>query len=43
MAHADWEQTEREVAETDYKRHAAGGFARAATAARASDGTYLPK
>lgn len=43
MAHADWEQIEREVAESAYMRSAAGGFARAATAVRATDGTFLPK
>lgn len=43
MAHEDWEQIEREVAEAEYMRFAAGGFARAAGAMRATDGTYLPR
>jgi len=42
MAHFDWEQIEREVAEGEYMRYAAGGFARAANAKRGSDGTFLP-
>jgi len=41
MAHADWEQIEREISEAQYMRYAAGGLAWAATAARASDGTFL--
>jgi hypothetical protein len=40
MAHGDWEQIKREAAESEYMRYAAGGFARAATAVRASDGTF---
>lgn len=35
------EQIEREVSEAEYMRHAAGGFARAARALRAMDGTFL--
>jgi hypothetical protein len=42
MGHADWEQIEREVSETEYMRYAAGGFARAEAAKRASNGTFLP-
>jgi len=42
MAHADWEQIEREISEAEYLRHAAGGFARAAGASRFSDGTFAP-
>ena len=41
MTHSDWEQIEREVASAEYMRYAAGGFARAATARRAVDGTFL--
>lgn len=41
MAHADWEQIEREVAEAEYMRYAAGGFARVLTAQRGEDGTFL--
>lgn len=40
MTHGDWEQIEREVAEAQYMRHAAGGFARAQTARRFADGTF---
>ena len=40
MAHEDWEQIEREVAEAQYMRYAAGGFARSASATRATDGTF---
>jgi hypothetical protein len=40
MAHEDLEQIEREISDAEYMRYAAGGFARAATAARASDGTF---
>jgi len=43
MAHEDWEQIEREISEAEYMRYAAGGFARAASAARAIDGTFLRK
>jgi hypothetical protein len=43
MAHSDWEQIEREVAEVEYMRHAAGGFARASSTCRFSDGTFAPK
>jgi hypothetical protein len=43
MAHADWEQIERELSEAEYMRHAAGGFARAVSAVRAPDGTFLPR
>jgi len=43
MAHEDWEQIEREVADAEYMRHAAGGFARAATAGRSADGTFIPR
>lgn len=42
MAHADWEQIEREISDAEYMRYAAGGFARATTATRAVDGTFLP-
>ena len=42
MAHADWEQIERKVAEAAYMRFAAGGFARATGAARFADGTFAP-
>lgn len=42
MAHSDWEQIEREVAEAAYMRRAAGGFARAASAMRSLDGTFAP-
>jgi hypothetical protein len=41
MAHQDWEQIERDISEAEYMRHAAGGFARAANAVRATDGTFL--
>jgi len=41
MGHADWEEIERGVADAEYMRHAAGGFARAARARRAVDGTFL--
>ncbi len=41
MAHADWEQIERDIAEAEYMRYAAGGYARAATGKRASDGTFV--
>jgi hypothetical protein len=41
MAHSDGEQIEREVAEAEYMRCTAGGFARAAEAVRAADGTFL--
>lgn len=41
MSHEDCEQIEREVTEAGYMRCAAGGFARAATAARAVDGAFL--
>lgn len=41
MAHEDSEQIEREVAEAEYMRYAAGGFARAASAKRAEDGTFV--
>src|SRR5271163_132215 len=43
MSHEDWEQIEREVASAEYMRYAAGGFARAATAIRATDGTFRQK
>jgi len=43
MAHEDCEQIEREVAEAEYMRYAAGGFARVATAMRAADGTFWQK
>jgi len=43
MAHADWEQIERDVSEAEYLRYAAGGLARAATAARARDGKFLSR
>jgi hypothetical protein len=43
MTHSDWEQIEREVASAEYMRYAAGGFARAATAIRDVDGTFLQK
>jgi len=43
MAHADWEEIEREVSEAEYMRYAAGGFARVAGALRFSDGTFAPK
>jgi hypothetical protein len=42
MGHSDWEQIEREAEAADYMRHAAGSFARAGTAVRAPDGTFLP-
>jgi hypothetical protein len=42
MAHEDSEQIGREIAEQEYMRYATGGFARAASASRASDGTFLP-
>lgn len=42
MAHADWEQIEREIAEAEYIRYAAGGFARAASAQRYADGRFAP-
>jgi hypothetical protein len=42
MRHADREQIEREISESEYMRHAAGGFARAASAIRSADGTFLP-
>ena len=41
MAHEDWEQIEREISEAEYMRHAAGSFARAATAVHANDDTSL--
>jgi hypothetical protein len=40
MTHINWEQIERQVAEAQYMRNAAGGFARAATAIRATDGKF---
>jgi hypothetical protein len=40
MAHEDWEQIERDVAEAAYMRYAAGGFARAAKAKRQTNGTF---
>jgi hypothetical protein len=43
MAHEDWEQIEREIADAEYMRYAAGGFARSASARRATDGTFLPR
>jgi hypothetical protein len=43
MAHGDWEQIDRGVASAEYMRFAADGFARAATAIRAVDGTFLQK
>jgi hypothetical protein len=43
MAHSDWEQIERKIADDAYMRYAAGGFARAAAAVRLSDGTFAPK
>jgi hypothetical protein len=43
MAHEDWEEIEREISEAEYMRHAAGGFARAATAVRATDGRFATK
>ncbi len=41
MEHEDWEQLEREISEAEYLRYAAGGFARAATALRAPNGSFL--
>jgi hypothetical protein len=41
MAHEDWEEIERDISEAEYMRYAAGGFARAATASRAVDGTFV--
>ena len=43
MAHEDWEQIEREISEAEYMRYAAGGFARAANAARANNATFLTR
>ena len=43
MAHEDWEEIEREIAEDEYMRYAAGGFARVARAVRAANGTFLSK
>jgi hypothetical protein len=40
MAHVDREEIEEEVAKSEYMRYAAGGFARAASARRAPDGTF---
>jgi uracil-DNA glycosylase len=42
MSHADWRTLELKAADVVYMRHAAGGFARAALASRACDGTFLP-
>jgi len=42
MAHIDREEIGREVAESEYMRHAAGGFARVTTVVRAADGTSAP-
>jgi hypothetical protein len=39
MAREDWEQIDREITDAEYMRHAAGGFARAASGLRAADGT----
>ncbi|MGH9343212.1 MAG: hypothetical protein ACRD3Y_03590 [Bryobacteraceae bacterium] len=43
MAHEDWENIEREVQYSLYMRHAAGGYARAESAARYADGTFAPR
>ena len=43
MSHEDWEEIERKTEEAAYMRHAAGGFARAASGLRAADGTFLPR
>jgi hypothetical protein len=43
MAHENWEQIEREIAEAEYMRYAAGGFARVASAHRYPDGTFAPR
>ena len=43
MSYDDWEDIEREIAEGRYMRHAAGGFARAASAERFADGTFAPR
>lgn len=43
MAHQEREQMDDEIARAEYMRYAAGGLARAATAVRASDGTFLPR
>jgi NAD(P)-dependent dehydrogenase (short-subunit alcohol dehydrogenase family) len=43
MAHQECVQIERGVASAIYVRYAAGGFARAATAMRASDGKFMPR
>jgi len=40
MEHKEWEEIEREISDTEYRRYAAGGFARAA---RAADGTFLSR
>jgi hypothetical protein len=41
MAHAGWEEIERDV-EAAYMRYTAGGFAGVAKATRAPDGAFLP-
>jgi hypothetical protein len=41
MAHNDWEGIEREAVEAVYIRHAAGGFARAASAQGQPDGRFV--
>lgn len=41
MAHSDWEQIKREASEAAYMRYAAGGFARARSAHRLTDGTFV--
>jgi hypothetical protein len=43
MSHGDWQSIEWKVAEDEYMRYAAGGFARAGGARRAADGTFLPR
>jgi hypothetical protein len=40
MAHEDWEQSKREIAERKHMRYAAASFTRVAKAARLADGTF---
>jgi hypothetical protein len=43
MSRWESEEFDRQIAERNYMRYAAGGFARAASAARFLDGTFAPK
>jgi hypothetical protein len=42
MSRWDSEEMDRQIAERNYMRYAAGGFARASTASRFLDGTFAP-